>query len=103
MSSENDIPVLGGGGLGYVVQGGEVYIKADDLSQLFAHTGAQMGVHALLNNDQVGGAVAHALLMIAEKTDALRSETMRQEIEASFAAEFIGQIELDLGLDEDED
>lgn len=82
---ENEI--LGGGGLGYLVQGGEIYLKAEDLSSLFGYTGARMGIQAITNGNPVDGAVAHALLLIAEKTDALRSELLRKEAEASFTAE----------------
>lgn len=78
--------VLGGGGLGYVVQGGEIYLKADDLAGLFGHTGAAMGVQAITTGDVNGGTVAHALLLIAEKTDALRSHLLKEEAEKSFYA-----------------
>lgn len=84
---DDDRAILGGGGLAYVMTGGEPYVKIDELAHLFGYTGAQMGVQALLNRDQVGGAVAHALLLISEKTDALRSELLKQEIEASYNAE----------------
>lgn len=82
----NDANILGGGGLGYVVDGGEIYIKAEHLASLFSQTGAAMGIQAITTDCQATGAVAHALMLVAEKTDALRSELLRREAEASLLA-----------------
>jgi hypothetical protein len=86
LSNENDdMPgFLGGGGLDYVIRDGEVYLHAGHLAGLFGKTGASMGVQAILSDDRAGGNVAHALLLIAEKTEDLRSELLKREIEASF-------------------
>jgi hypothetical protein len=98
MSEENSI--LGGGGLGYVIQGGHVYIKADDLAGLLGQTGASMGIQSITTGDKLSGAVAHALLLVSEKTDALSSYILKEEAEASLRAMFDEIPVVDLGLDD---
>lgn len=78
---------LGGGGIGHVLVGGDIYLSADDLATLFFVIGSRWGLTALESSDMAGAGGAHTLIALAERVDTLRSELLKREVEDIFTSD----------------
>ena len=68
----------------YVVQGGEIYLKADQLITMMMKVGYNMANNSVKYQDLRGAGAAEMLMEVALKLDELRSELFKREIEKSF-------------------
>jgi prophage antirepressor-like protein len=74
---------LGGGGIDYVIHDGDVFLRANELASLLGHTGVRMTIAAIKGNDTGTATAAHFVMILSEKLFDLRSELLKQEIEAA--------------------
>lgn len=84
-NEDMDGQFLGGGAIDHVIQGGDVYLRADQLATLLSQTGVRMAISALTANDSASATAAHFIMIISTKLAELRSELLKREIESSWS------------------
>lgn len=74
---------FGGGAIEHVIDGGEIYMRSDQIAQLIGQTGVKMALSAIQQNDPASAATGHMMMIVSEKIYELRSELLKRELEAA--------------------
>lgn len=85
-SSFDNVGLLAGGDLDYVLAGGKVYLSADGLSAFLLRKGTELGFTALMSGNPYTGAAGYAMLALSKATENLSEEIIRVEVEAILSA-----------------
>lgn len=89
---------FGGGAIDHAVEGGEIYLRSDQIASLLAQTGIKMAITSIRANDPPSAATAQFLMIISEKLYQLRSELLKRELEAALPD--LGAMEFNFDVDD---